>query len=95
LILGETDHFILGVIRNLCALSATVSYARRNNNRDHSPQRQHGFTPKVATTPAKTGHNKAAVGTSAISRIDLLVFGLTRAPSKQSGLCLLTKLGFA
>jgi len=70
LILGETDHFILGVIRNLCALSATVSYARCNNNRDHSPHRRHGFTPKVATTPAKTGHNKAAVRTSAISRIE-------------------------
>ena len=34
----ETDHFILGVIRNLCTLTGTISYARRNNNSDHSPQ---------------------------------------------------------
>ena len=38
LALGETDHFILGVIRNLCAFSGTINYACCNNNSDHSPQ---------------------------------------------------------
>jgi hypothetical protein len=36
LLLGETDHFILGVIRNLCALTGTVSYACCNNNCDQT-----------------------------------------------------------
>jgi hypothetical protein len=49
LLLGETDHFILGVIRNLCALSGTISYERCNNNSDHSPQRRHGFAQHDAS----------------------------------------------
>ena len=69
LLLGETDHFILGVIRNLCALTAQSAAHAAITNNDNSPQRRHGFAPKVATTPAETDYSKPATTTSAISRI--------------------------
>ena len=34
---------------NLCALSGTVTYARCNNNSDHSPQRRDGFAQHDAS----------------------------------------------
>src|SRR5262249_14742562 len=74
-LLGEADHFILGVIRNLRALTCTVSYARCNNNSDHGPQ-WHCVDAHLHCL--------------------LLVVGiLTRAPSKECGRRLLTKLGLA
>jgi hypothetical protein len=48
----------LGVIRNLCAVSGAISYARCNNNSDHSPQRRHGFPQRwrVQALPNNSGN---------------------------------------
>jgi hypothetical protein len=43
-ILSGTNHFILGVIRNFCALTGTANHARSNNKRTPASKSTEGAT---------------------------------------------------
>src|SRR5262249_38661787 len=48
-LLGETDHFILGVIRNLCALGGAASGQQTAADRPTPQKPTHGFTSSVGS----------------------------------------------